>query len=172
VLFALRDRDNLLGGAGKDWVLDGDERRPFGGVKNLAGGPGNEGVYGGIGPETVVGGPGNDFLGGDHGSDSVVGGEGPDWLVDGPLDETVKDTVSGDDGDDVIIVNNDPARRDVVSCGGGFDRVSADTKDLVTDDCERVRIGPAAHEELEEMFEELGFVEVFEGLAPDPTAGG
>jgi Ca2+-binding RTX toxin-like protein len=169
VLFALRDRDNLLGGAGKYWVLGGDERRPFGGDKNLAGGPGNEGVYGGIGPETVVGGPGNDFLGGDHGSDSVVGGEGPDWLVDGPLDETVKDTVSGDDGDDVIIVNNDPARRDVVSCGGGFDRVAADTKDLVTDDCERVRIGPAVHEELEEMFEELGFVEVFEGLAPDPT---
>jgi Ca2+-binding RTX toxin-like protein len=190
VLFALRDRDNLLGGAGKDWVLGGDERRPFGGDKNLAGGPGNEGVYGGIGPETVVGGPGNDFLGGDHGSDSVVGeegrdyvesglgsdriavGEGPDWLVDGPLDETVKDTVSGDDGDDVIIVNNDPARRDKMSCGGGFDRVTADTKDLVADDCERVRIGPAAHEELEEMFEELGFVEVFEGLAPDPTAGG
>jgi hypothetical protein len=59
--------------------------------------------------------------------------------------------------------------RDKVSCGGGFDRVAADRKDLVADDCERVRIGPAAHEELWEMFEELGFVEVFEGLAPDPT---
>ena len=186
-LFGLGGSDKLLGGEGKDWVLGGDERRPFGGDKNLAGGPGNDGVYGGIGSDKVVGGSGNDFLGGDHGSDSVVGeegrdyvesglgsdhiagGEGPDWIVDGPLDETVRDTVSGDVGDDVIIVNNDPASRDKVSCGGGFDRVAADTKDLVADDCERVRRGPAVHEELEGMFVELGFVEVFEGLAPDPT---
>ena len=55
-----------------------------------------------------------------------------------------------------------------MSCGGGFDRVAADTKDVVASDCERVRIGPAVHEELEEMFVELGFVEVFEGLAPSP----
>ena len=187
VLYALGGRDNLLGGSGKDWVLGGNERIPLGGDKNLAGGPGNDGVYGGIGSDTVVGGPGNDFILSDHGSDSVAGeegrdfidswlgsdriagGEGPDWIVDGPLDETVKDTVSGGDGDDVIIVNNDPAARDIVSCGGGFDRVAADTKDLVAPGCERVRIGPAAHEELWEMFEELGFVEVFEGLAPDPT---
>ena len=55
-----------------------------------------------------------------------------------------------------------------MSCGGGFDRVAADTKDLVAPDCERVRRGPAAEQELAEMFEELGFVEVLEGLAPSP----
>ena len=55
-----------------------------------------------------------------------------------------------------------------MSCGGGFDRVAADTKDLVAPDCERVRRGPAAEQELAEMFEELGFAEVLEGLAPSP----
>ena len=187
VLYALGGRDNLLGGSGKDYVLGGNERIPLGGDKNLAGGPGNDGVYGGIGSDKVVGGPGNDFILSDLGSDSVAGEEGrdfidsylgsdriaggerPDWIVDGPLDETVKDTISGGDGDDVIIVNNDPAARDIVSCGGGFDRVAADTKDLVAPDCERVRRGPAVHEELWEMFERLGFGEVSEGLAPDPT---
>ena len=62
--------------------------------------------------------------------------------------------------------------RDKVSCGGGFDRVAADTKDLVAPDCERVRRGAAVHDELWEMFEELGFVKVFDGLAPVLTARG
>jgi Ca2+-binding RTX toxin-like protein len=158
----------------------------LGGDKNLLGGPGNDGMFGGTGPDNMLGGSGNDFASGDPGSDTVVGeegrdivdgasgsdrvvgGEGPDWLVDGPLRDSSEDNLSGGDGDDAFIVNNRPARRDIVSCGGGFDRVAADTKDQVAPDCERVRRGPAVHEELEEMFEELGFVEVFEGLAPFP----
>jgi hypothetical protein len=115
-----------------------------------------------------VGEEGRDIVVGDFGSDRVVGGEGPDWLVDGPLRDTSKDTLSGGDGEDAFIVNNRPARRDIVSCGSGFDRVAADTEDEVAPDCERVGRGPAAEEELAAMFEELGFVEVFEGLAPSP----
>jgi Ca2+-binding RTX toxin-like protein len=179
VLYALGGRDNLLGGSGKDYVLGGNERIPLGGDKNLAGGPGNDGVYGGIGSDTVVGGPGNDDLGDGRGSDRIVGeegrefvdsgpgsdrvegGEGPDWLIDGPLSETSKDTLSGDDGDDVLIANNRPATKDIVSCGGGFDRVAADRKDLVAPDCERVRRG-VSQQEIGALFEELGFVEVFE----------
>ena len=151
VLYGLGGRDNLLGGESKDWVLGGNEERPLGGDKNLLGGPGNDGMFGGTGPDNMLGGSGNDFASGDPGSDTVVGEEGRD-IVDG----------------DAFIVNNRPAMRDIVSCGGGFDRVAADTKDQVAPDCERVRRGPAVHEELEEMFEELGFVEVFEGLAPFP----
>jgi hypothetical protein len=33
-----------------------------------------------------------------------------------------------------------PAVKDIVSCGGGFDRVVADSKDVVADDCEKVRV--------------------------------
>jgi hypothetical protein len=40
----------------------------------------------------------------------------------------------------VFLVQNVPAAKDIVTCGGGFDRVLADRKDLVSADCERVRI--------------------------------
>jgi hypothetical protein len=185
VLFGLGGSDNLTGEQGKDWVLGGNERIPLGGDKNLAGGPGNDAVFGGNGSDKVLGGSGNDDSGGGRGSDSVAGeegkdivdggpgsdrlsgGVGPDWVVNGPLRETSKNTLSGGDGDDALIANNRPARRDVVSCGGGFDLVVADTKDLVAPDCERVRRG-VSEQEIGALFEELGFVEVFEGLAPSP----
>jgi Ca2+-binding RTX toxin-like protein len=115
-----------------------------------------------------VGAEGRDIVDGAQGSDSLVGGEGSDWLVNGPLRETSKNTLSGGDGDDALISNNLPARRDKVSCGGGFDRVVADTKDLVAPDCERVRRGFTPEKEIDELFVELGFVEVIEGTAPDP----
>src|SRR5215211_5441051 len=84
VLYALGgNNDNLLGAEGKDWVLGGDEHRAFGGDKNLAGGPGNDGLYGGLGSDNVVGGSGNDFLGGDSGSDTVMGQEGRDFVDSG-----------------------------------------------------------------------------------------
>jgi hypothetical protein len=94
--------------------------------------------------------------------------QGDDWLVDGPFRETDKDTLSGGDGDDVFFIDNRPATRDVVTCGGGFDRVAADAKDLVAPDCEEVDTGPTAGEDLFEQLEELGFFEIFEGLAPFP----
>src|SRR5215208_3566400 len=77
VLYALGgNNNNLLGGKGKDWVLGGDERRAFGGEKNLVGGPGNDGVVSGLGSDIVLGGSGNDDVHGDNGSDrAVVGGK-------------------------------------------------------------------------------------------------
>ena len=76
-----------------------------------------------------------------------------------------------------------------MSCGTGFDRVIADRKDAVADDCERVRLIhgneaeatkqenafinslPAAEREFwGTFFEWDAFFE--EQLAPDPTAGG
>ena len=189
VLFALRGNDNLLGGPGKDWVLGGNEVRPLGGDKNLLGGSGNDGMFGGTGPDNMLGGSGNDRLGGgpgsdrmmgnegrdvvdgDSGPDHLFGGEGPDWVSSGPLRDTSRNTLSGGDGDDALISNNRPATRDVVSCGRGFDIVVADSEDLVAPDCERVRRGPTTEQEDDELFFRLGFVEVDEGLPPDPSAG-
>src|SRR5918997_3582421 len=176
VLWGLGGSDNLLGGEGKDWVLAGNERRFQGGDKNLDGGPGNDGVQGGNGSDDMVGGSGNDFVDGWRGSDDITGDRGADYLVDGPFRETDKDTLSGGDGDDVFLVYNRPATRDVVTCGGGFDRVGADTKDVVSDDCERVVVdspaGPLEHQ-LFQQLEESGFNEnFFEGLAPSPFPEG
>jgi Ca2+-binding RTX toxin-like protein len=179
VLFALGGKDNLLGGEGKDWVAGGDERIPFGGDKNLLGGPGNDGVQGGIGSDNALGGSGNDFVHGDNGPDSVIGGEGRDfvdgargadrmmggeggdWLVEGPLNEAWKDTLSAGDGNDIIIVDHVPATKDLVSCGSDLDRVIADRKDVVANDCEKVRV---VHGSEEEVFEQEDAF--FESLPP------
>jgi Ca2+-binding RTX toxin-like protein len=208
VLFALGGRDNLLGGPGKDWVLGGNERRAFGGNKNLKGESGNDGVNGGIGSDNALGGSGNDFVLGDNGSDRVVGEEGKDLvlggagsdrivgeegtdlLTEGPLDDSWKDILSGGDGHDIIFIDSVPARRDIVSCGSGIDWVAADRKDVVGNDCERVRVLRGSEAEVIEQ--EAAFFETippavtefcgawvesfcgpfFEGLAPDPFPGG
>ena len=197
VLFGLGGSDNLLGEEGKDWVFGGNERRPSGGDKNMVGGPGNDGVQGGIGSDNALGGSGNDFVHGDNGSDSVlggegrdfvdgasgadrmVGGEGGDWLVDGPLDEAWNDTLSTGGGNDIIIVDHVPATKDLLSCGSGLDRVIADRKDVFADDCEKVRVVHGSEEEVFEQedafFESLPpavfeFFDTFveEQLAPSP----
>jgi hypothetical protein len=151
-LFALNGRDNLLGGPGKDWV----DTHPTGfrsGDKNLQGGSGN------------------DFVAGGRGSDNVLGDAGNDLLVDGPDREFSLDKVSGGEGNDVFLVQNMPAAKDIARCGGGFDRVLADRKDLVASDCERVRIVHGALEEVlqqeEEFFQSIP-PSFFEGLPSPP----
>ncbi len=146
-LFGLGGRDNMLGGEGKDWVLGGNERRPSGGDKNLVGGPGNDGVLGGRGP------------------DNVMGEEGNDWVADGPDREFSIDRLSAGDGNDVVGVFNDPAYKDLVTCGDGFDSVFADRKDVLAPDCERVADRGPEHERLGRALERSGF---FERLAPFP----
>jgi Ca2+-binding RTX toxin-like protein len=168
-LFGLGGSDNLLGGPGRDNVLGGNEERPLGGDKNLAGGPGNDRVLGGNGSDALVGSSGNDLVDGGRGSDDITGDGGTDLLIDGPFRETAEDRLSGGDGNDVFFVDNRPATRDFVTCGSGFDRVGADTKDVVAPDCERVAVGEAAIEELVEELEEEGFIETFfGGLPPFP----
>ncbi|MBA3703777.1 MAG: hypothetical protein H0W79_13360 [Rubrobacteraceae bacterium] len=120
ILYALAGDDILLGGPGKDAIIGGNERRPLGGEKNLAGGSGNDTVAGG------------------KGSDNLVGGGGNDYLPDGEFANAVKDTIYGGGGNDVIDPINKPGVKDVVACGSGFDRVLADTEDLVEPDCEKV----------------------------------
>ena len=64
---------------------------------------------------------------------------------------------------------NKPAKRGVVTCGGGFDRVLADAEDVVASDCEKVAVGLAATRELDQRIEESGsYDRLLEGLAPYP----
>ena len=119
-LFGLAGRDNLLGGSGKDMVFGGNERRLSGGHKNLVGGSGNDEILGGLDV------------------DNILGEEGNDLVADGPDGDRATDTLSAGDGNDVVEVFTDPASKDLVSCGDGFDRVFANRKDVVAPDCERV----------------------------------
>jgi Ca2+-binding RTX toxin-like protein len=145
VLYAFGGKDNLLGAQGKDWVLGGNEQRPSGGVKTLVGGPGNDVIATGLGSGNSVGGAGNDFL----------------------FEEKTRglstDTYSGDPGNDVFLVNNKPANKDVVACGSGFDRVLVDSKDVVASDCEQVSMNLSDRKFLETVPQSF-----FEGLPPPP----
>ena len=121
-LFALNGRDTLLGGPGEDWV-DTHPTEARRGHKDLFGGPGNDLVIGG------------------WDSDTVVGEDGNDLLFDGPDRDVALDKLSGGAGTDVIGVASlrlKATAADIVTCGSGFDRVVADTKDVVAPDCEKV----------------------------------
>jgi hypothetical protein len=129
-----------------------------------------------------VGGEGRDLVDGARGFDRMVGGGGGAWLIDGPLDESSKDDLlSGGEGGDILIGDHFPAVKDIVSCGGGFDRVMADSKDVVAEDCEKVRVVHGSKEEVlkqeDAFFKSLPpavsefFGTFFERLAPDPTGG-
>jgi Ca2+-binding RTX toxin-like protein len=145
IILGLAGNDDLLGGPGKDIVLGGTLRRAFGGDKNLAAGRGNDVVAGGNGPDNVVGGSGNDLM------------------ADGEVEhDQSEDILSGGAGNDAIIVVNSPAFEDKVTCGGGFDRVLADRKDVVAPDCERVFIGVASFDAFFESIPQS----FFEGLHP------
>ena len=105
------------GGSGSD-VLEVPERE--GGI--LDGESGNDRITGGRLDDQLDGGRGNDRVNGGSGPDHITGGPGRDRLVGG----------AGRD----LIVSRD-SRRDLVRCGPGRDRVTADRRDRVSG-CERV----------------------------------
>ena len=144
ILLALAGNDNLLGGPGKDIVNGGDENRLSGGNKNMVGGSGNDSVIGG------------------RGSDNVLGEAGNDLVADGPDREFSTDNVSGGDGNDVVAAVNRPAFVDIVSCGGGFDRVIVGRKDVLAPDCEKVFFGLGSEDEFLASIPQS----FFEGLHP------
>ena len=128
-IFGLAGKDNLIGGPGKDMVVGGGERRPSGGDKNLEGGFDNDVVLGG------------------EGSDNILGNEGNDYVGNGP--NRSPDKILAGEGNDVVGAFNDPASKDIVICGGGFDRVFADTRDTVAPDCEKVADSGSKFEQLD-----------------------
>ncbi len=145
ILIALAGDDNLQGERGKDIVFGGTERRLSGGYKNMVGGSGNDSVIGG------------------RGSDNVLGEEGNDLVADGPAREFATDHVSGGDGNDVVAAVNRPEFVDIVSCGGGFDRVIVDRKDVLAPDCEKVFFGLGSEDEFIASIPQS----FFEGLHPE-----
>ena len=78
-------------------------------------------IDGGDGADRIFGGPQADVVHGGAGSDTLTGGGG-------------RDVLSGDDGDDSI--NAADGLPDQITCGPGFDAVTADPLDTVADDCE------------------------------------
>lgn len=139
-IFSLAGNDTLIGGPGKDWVWGGSRRSLHGDLPVHYTSSGGE--------KKLVGGTGNDALWGGKGPDNVMGQDGNDLLVGGEYDHPVNDTLSGGGGNDVFGVDNDPAGKDVVRCGGGFDRVFADRKDVVAADCEKVGDRVSEHDEV------------------------
>jgi hypothetical protein len=108
--------DCLFGGEGAD-VLDGD-----GGDDTLSGGDGRDRLFGGAGRDRLLGGAKGDELHGDSGNDQLFPGTG-------------RDRAWGGAGNDVISARD--GSRDVIDCGAGLDRVTADRRDRVRG-CERV----------------------------------
>ena len=95
--------------------------------------------------------------------DNAVGAGGNDLFQEPTFREPSEDAYTGGDGNDVFLTNNRPAAKDIVTCGDGFDRVLADRKDVVADDCERVLFGLTDSEFYETIPQSF-----FEGLAPPP----
>jgi len=113
----------------------------------LRGGPGVDALTAGAGADTLLGGDGRDRLAGAGGNDRLDGGSGDDALAgeDGAdsLDAGLgRDLLDGGAGDDVLRSRDGQA--DDLRCGGGDDRVEADTLDVVAADCERVERAPIA----------------------------
>ncbi|QDV56453.1 DUF4114 domain-containing protein [Rosistilla oblonga] len=114
--------DHIEGGAGADTLNGGD------GNDKIDGGEGNDRISGGAGDDVIEGGAGNDVIDGNEGNDTLTGGEGSDTLrggagndvIDGS-DDTIRDTLNGDNGDDKIIAG----KNDVANGGAGDDVIVA-----------------------------------------------
>lgn len=124
-LFGLEGSDLLRGGDGGDCLWGGS------GADVLDADGGDDGLWGGDGRDRLLGGAGNDRLRGGLKRDVMIGGDGDDQLLPG----TGRDLVRGGLGNDVISARD--GSRDVVQCGPGADRVTADRRDHLRG-CEQV----------------------------------
>jgi hypothetical protein len=113
-----RGRDCLVGNAGRDRLsgqANADRLSGSRGRDRLAGQAGRDRLFGNQGPDRLSGGGSGDRMRGGGGKNRYFGGAGPDR----------------------VFARN--AKVDRVRCGKGRDRVRADRRDRVADDCERVR---------------------------------
>ncbi len=109
---------NLAPVGGNDGVTTGEDTAAtltvLGNDGVLAGGLGNEFIYGGSGADILYGGLGNDILYGGSGTDILYGGSGDDTLIGG----NGKDTLIGGSGDDTLDGGNG---KDTLDGGAGND---------------------------------------------------
>ena len=104
----------------------GDLLHALGGDDLVVGLGGADCIFGGAGADKLDGGPGNDKLYGEAGDDYLIGGDGRDVLVGGPG----KNRYSAGAGNDTINSRNRTA--ELVSCGAGVDKVTADKADRLS----------------------------------------
>jgi Ca2+-binding RTX toxin-like protein len=91
-LVGTEKRDSLAGGDGNDLIYG------LGGDDWLDGGSGDDEVYGGDGADILLGDTGDDLLDGGNGDDRLLGGEGADSLFGG----AGADRLDGGSGDDSL----------------------------------------------------------------------
>jgi endoglycosylceramidase len=115
-LVGSRGRDVIVCGAGRDRVV------ARAGADTIRCGPGNDRIWTGAGADLAYGGPGADLLAGEEGADRLTGGSGTDRFS------------GGRDADRLLARDG---RRELVRCGPGRDRVSADRRERLARDCER-----------------------------------
>lgn len=111
------DHDAIAGGVGDDKLFG------MGGNDTVAGGEGNDQIWGNSGNDALDGGDGNDVVSGGSGDDKLAGGEGDDMLSGNSGDDVIDggaggDTIAGDSGNDRIF---DGAGNDSVTAGSGDD---------------------------------------------------
>jgi hypothetical protein len=116
LLVGTRGVDVIVCGAGNDRALG------RGGRDTIRCGPGNDRIWTGPGADLAYGGSGSDLLAGEGGRDRLTGGTG-------------RDRFSGGANGDRLLARD--GRRELVRCGGGRDRVSADRTERLARDCER-----------------------------------
>jgi Domain of unknown function DUF11/RTX calcium-binding nonapeptide repeat (4 copies) len=124
-LFGRQGRDLLRGREGNDCLWGGE------GADVLDGDGGNDDMWGGDGRDRLFGGTGNDRVRGGAKGDELHGATGDDQLFPG----TGRDRVWGGPGNDTIAARD--GARDVIDCGSGVDRVTADGRDRLRG-CEQV----------------------------------
>jgi len=95
-------------------------------VENVAGGAGNDNLFGSVFGNTLIGNGGGDVLVGNAGADSLFGGAGGDWLVGG----AGSDSIFAQDGE-----------HDAIECGPDADVAFADPFDFIIEGCETVLFG-------------------------------
>ena len=128
--------DRLIGGFGNDTIhgQSGSDRvNAERGRDRVNGGSANDVISAGSSGDRVAGDQGNDRINGNSGNDLLKGNSGRDRIAG----STGADRISGGSGADRISARD--GRRDRINCGTGRDSVTADRRDRVSRNCERVR---------------------------------
>ena len=115
----LVDINNVIGGAGADWIRGNNgknELRGGGNDDTLLGAGGNDTLKGGGGADSMTGARGNDRLFGQGGADTLMGGKGKDVLNGGGG----SDELQGGSGADFL---KGGSRADLLEGGAGRDRM-------------------------------------------------
>ena len=120
------DRDSVLGGAGNDTILTGDDDDTiFGGVGNdvIDAGFDDDNVFGGDGSDTIVGSEGNDTIEGGADNDLIFGGLNPETIYEFGNDTATGAQISAIyDITDNVDPNTDN-NRDLLFGGSGNDTI-------------------------------------------------